>query len=181
MKMKSFIVIPLLCLSALVLSAGETGSALSPKEAQDLVDAINKARKEVGSPPVKWNVEIAKHAQVWADELARTGDVKHRPEDGEFARKFGENISLGSGSKSTIPAAVKMWLDEIKLYKPGTPMPGDSNAFHYAQMVWSASTEIGAGRVLLKTGKYRGCWLTVVNFNPPGNVAGELPYEVKKK
>ncbi len=178
--MKIFVAVLALFLTVALL-ADDTGSACTRKEAQDMVEAINKARKAVGSPPVKWSAEIAKYAQAWADQIAKTGDVQHRPMDGEWAEKYGENIALGSGSKGTILAGVKMWLDEGQLYKPGTPMPANSDAFHYTQMVWAASTEIGAGRALIKAGKYKGCWLTVCNFNPPGNTSGELPYEVKKK
>src|SRR3954454_15897103 len=75
----------------------KTGSALSAKEAADLVELHNKVRKEVGIGPVKWSSELARFAQEWADEVARTGKLAHRPRQGERKQRYGENIAWGSG------------------------------------------------------------------------------------
>jgi hypothetical protein len=58
----------------------DTGSAVTAKEMQDLVDYHNKLRKDVGVNPVKWSPALAKVAQAWADEVARTGIVGHSPQ-----------------------------------------------------------------------------------------------------
>src|SRR5262245_13495123 len=71
---------------------GGTGSALTAKEAEDLVTLHNKARKEVGVDPVKWSPTLAKHAQGYADKLARTGKWEHNPDD-----TYGENLGRGTG------------------------------------------------------------------------------------
>ena len=47
----------------------ETGSALSAKEAADLVGFHNKVRKDAGTEPVKWSPALARFAQQWADEV----------------------------------------------------------------------------------------------------------------
>jgi hypothetical protein len=52
----------------------EARSALSAKEAVELVAYHNKARRDVGVAPVRWSPVLATIAQQWADELARTDD-----------------------------------------------------------------------------------------------------------
>src|SRR5947208_418304 len=70
----------------------ETGSALSKAEAQALVDFHNDKRREVKVPGVEWSNEVAAFAQKWADHLAETGIIEHRPREGEWKQKYGENI-----------------------------------------------------------------------------------------
>lgn len=157
----------------------ETGSALTVDEVQELVDYHNTVRKAVGVAPVKWKPEIAKFAQAWADEIARTGDVKHRTHaEGPWKQKYGENMGWGSSPHTPLDAA-KNWQSEISFYTPGTPVPQDFGNFkagHYTQMVWKATTEIGAGKAVIQAGQYKGWIIHVCNYNPPGNFLGQKPY-----
>jgi uncharacterized protein YkwD len=147
-----------------------TGSAVTAKEAEDLVKLHNKARKEVGVPPVKWSPTLAKHAQEWADELARTGKWEHRKDD-----KYGENLERGLGY--TVLELAEGWYDEKAKYTPGTPYPGVGHGVgHYTQMVWKDTTEIGVGKAVYTTGEKKGRLIIVANYNPPGNFKGEKPY-----
>jgi pathogenesis-related protein 1 len=50
----------------------DTGSAVTAQEAEDMVKLHNKARAEVGVAALKWSPTLAKYAQEWADELARS-------------------------------------------------------------------------------------------------------------
>jgi hypothetical protein len=147
-----------------------TGSAVTAQEMEDVLALHNKARKEVGVEPLKWSPELAKHAQEYADEMARTGKDKHRADD-----KYGENLAIGKGY--TFLELVQGWYDEKAMYKPGTPYPGIGHGVgHYTQMVWRESTEIGVGKAVYTTGEYKGQLIIVANYNPPGNWKGEKPY-----
>jgi pathogenesis-related protein 1 len=148
-----------------------TGSAVTAKEAEDLVTLHNKARAEVGVAPLKWSPTLAKYAQEWADELARTGKWEHRQ-----GNKYGENLARGLGY--TFLELVQPWYSEEKpLYTPGTPYPGKGfGVGHYTQMVWRETTEVGAGKAVYTTGDKKGQLIIVANYNPPGNFKGERPY-----
>jgi pathogenesis-related protein 1 len=149
-----------------------TGSAVTAEEAAELVKLHNDARKEVGVPPVKWSPTLAKHAQAYADELARTGKWEHNPDD-----KYGENLASGSGGGYNVLSAVQGWYDEKARYTPGTPYPGVGYGVgHYTQMVWKKTTEIGVGKAVYTTGEYKGALIIVANYDPPGNFRGEKPY-----
>lgn len=168
------------CLLISFSCCAETGSTLTQKEADAVVEFFNKARKAVNVPPVKWSVDIAKYAQAWADQCAKTGEVAHRPPSGDWAEKYGENIACGNGPKGSLTVALDGWYAEIKLYQPGEVIPQDMSTFgagHYTQMVWKDTTQIGAGRAAIKTGKYKGWTITVCNCDPAGNIIGEKPYE----
>lgn len=157
----------------------DSGSALSVKEAENLLQYHNKARRDVGVEPVKWSRTLAVFAQRWADEVARTGDLSHRPRKGEWKQEFGENMSWGVGGDFGVLTGAERWYDEIKLYEPGTPIPEDFGAFragHYTQMVWKDTTDIGAGKATIQLGEKKGWVVIVCNYNPPGNFAGEKPY-----
>src|SRR5215471_11261771 len=75
-----------------------TGSSLSAQEADDFVKFHNQVRAEVGSPAVKWSPTLARYAQAWANHIAETGEIGHRPNTGEWAQKYGENWAIGVGS-----------------------------------------------------------------------------------
>lgn len=157
----------------------ETGSKLSVQEVEDLVQHHNLVRKEVGVVAVKWSKDLAIYAQEWADELAETGKFEHRPNEGEWAQKYGENLAAGKGDAYNVLVASKSWYAEKEFYASGTPIPTDFSKFqsgHYTQMTWNTSTELGAGKAIVKTGSMKGWLIIVCNYNPPGNYTGEKPY-----
>ncbi len=102
-----------------------TGSALSVKEADDFVKYHNRVRTEVGSPPVKWSSTLARFAQQWANHIAETGEITHRPSDGEWAQKYGENWAIGTGDFDALSAAA-FWEDEKTVLhsRDGDSRPG---------------------------------------------------------
>jgi pathogenesis-related protein 1 len=147
----------------------DTGSAVTAQEAEELVKLHNKIRAEVGVGPVKWSPTLAKFAQAWADELARTGEFDHNPD-----YKYGENLWSGSGGGLNVLSCVPRWYREKEKYTPGTP--GGDEAGHYTQMVWKKTTEIGVGKAVYTTGRRKGALVVVANYNPKGNTNREKPY-----
>ncbi len=159
--------------------ANAAAQAVTARDADELVRYHDKVRDEVGVGPVKWSPALAGFAQEWADEVARTGTIGHRPGGGEFAQKYGENIAWGSGGGFDVRTGARSWYEEKKSYTPGTPIPRDFRDFkagHYTQMVWENSTEIGAGMAVIQTGAKKGYLLVVCNYDPRGNIIGEKPY-----
>ncbi len=151
-----------------------TGSKVSQKDAQEALDHHNKVRKDVGTPPLEWSVELAKYAQAWADNLVkRNCAFEHRPDKGEWSGNYGENIFWGSATSYNALDASESWYSEIKDYKHG-PL-NDKNwsvAGHYTQMVWRSTTHVGIGQGTCKNGEV----LIVANYNPPGNYMGQKAY-----
>ncbi|MCZ7625331.1 MAG: CAP family protein [Candidatus Methylomirabilis sp.] len=167
-------------LPAIASSAAQTdtGSTLTTKEANKLVQYHNKVRVEVGVGPVKWSPIVATFAQQWANEVARTGEVRHRPREGKWKQKYGENIAWGFGGAHDVLSGAERWYAAIKFYTPGTPIPdsfGNFKAGHYTQMVWKDTTEIGAGKAIIQTGERKGWLVIVCNYNPPGNLIDKKP------
>lgn len=162
-----------------VLAQSPAAGTLTNDEAATLLNLHNEARREVGVEPLVWSPELAAYAQAWADELARTGEFKHRPREGEWTQQYGENIAIGFGNRSGIANGVQMWTDEKKDYEPGTPIPADFSKFtpgHYTQIVWRGTTHVGAGKAIIQTGDRAGWTVIVANYAPPGNRIGETPY-----
>ena len=107
------------------------------------------------------------------------GRFGHRPGEGEFAQKYGENIAWGTGGGYDVLTAARFWYEEKKSYTPGTPIPRDFRDFkagHYTQMVWKDTTEIGAGKAVIQAGDRKGSLFVVCNYNPRGNIVGEKPF-----
>jgi pathogenesis-related protein 1 len=155
--------------------ADGTGSAMTDADAKTFVEYHNTARKEVGVGPVTWSKDLAAYAQKWADRLAARGDFEHRPADGEWAQKYGENLAIDASALKGAEA----WYGEKKDYEKGTAIPEDFSQFkagHYTQMVWKGTTKIGAGVAVVKEGRFKGLVVVVCNYDPPGNVVGEKPY-----
>jgi len=155
--------------------ADGTGSAMTDADAKAFVEFHNTARKEVGVGSVTWSKDLAAYAQKWADRLAASGELEHRPAEGEWAQKYGENLAVNASALKGAEA----WYGEKKDYEKGTAIPEDFSQFkagHYTQMVWKGTTKIGAGVAVVKEGRFKGLVVVVCNYDPPGNVVGEKPY-----
>lgn len=151
----------------------ETGSRILQMDAQEALDFHNKVRADVGSPSLQWSKELSRFAQSWADHLAADCQMKHRPNKGTWAQKYGENIFWGEGEEYTALQASESWYSEIKDYKYG-PVTGNNwyKTGHYTQMVWKNTSHVGIGVARCKNGAF----LIVANYNPAGNYMGEKPY-----
>lgn len=151
-----------------------TGSKVTMKEAQIALNFHNKVRADVRVIPLAWSPDLAKIAQEWADHLASQGcDMKHRPKDGEWAQKYGENIFWGKGADYSALDASKSWYSEIEHYTYGVLNSSNwSKTGHYTQMVWKKTKQVGIAVAKCADGAI----IIVANYNPPGNYMGESPY-----
>jgi pathogenesis-related protein 1 len=153
-------------------AAMTTGSRLTPEEIQNLITLHTNIRAEVKAEPLTWSKELATYAQKWADHLAATKcDLAHRPLSGEWKQIYGENLFTGSAKFFTVADAVKLWESEKKNYKGQAISSGTANSGHYTQLVWKSAKQVGCGKAVCK-----GNLIVVCNYDPPGNIAGQLPY-----
>lgn len=153
-----------------------TGSNISPADAQAVLDHHNKARADVGIPPLTWNPEVAEYAQVWADNLAKNNNcnLAHRQNEEQNPKGYGENLFGGSSAEMFKPIDASMaWYSEIKNYTYSKMGEGNwDKTAHYTQMIWKNTTEMGMGVASCPGGGV----IVVANYNPPGNFSGEYPY-----
>ncbi len=153
-------------------AATTAGSKLTPEEIQNLIALHTKIRAEVKAEPLTWSNELAAFAQKWADHLAATKcDLAHRPSSGEWKQIYGENLFVGSAKFFTVADAVKLWESEKKNYKGQAIGNGSANSEHYTQLVWKNTKQVGCGKAVCKDNL-----IVVCNYDPPGNIAGQLPY-----
>jgi len=151
-----------------------TGSKVTREEAQIALDFHNKVRTDVGVTTLTWSTDLAKFAQEWADHLASQGcDMQHRPRNGEWTQKYGENIFWGKGRDYSALDASKGWYSEIEHYTYGVLNSSNwSKTGHYTQMVWKSTTQVGIAVAKCSDGAI----IIVANYNPGGNYMGESPY-----
>ena len=144
------------------------GSAISLAHAREIYGYHNKVRREVGVEPLKWSRSLARFAQQWADELARTScRMKHRSD-----HQFGENLFIGTAGRFRALHAAKAWEAEKPLYEGGVLTRKNwKPAGHYTQMVWRDTRRFGCGEA-----ECNGMLMVVCNYDPPGNYIGQRPY-----
>jgi len=174
---------PMIATPSTVTSIGdETGSILTPAQANTLLDAHNRVRTTEGVPIAGWDATIAGFAQQWASQLAQNGcRMAHRPREGAWKQRYGENLFMqqttGSLAGFNYQKVVQSWADEKQHYTPG-PLRDFSSypdqVGHYTQIIWATSTRLGCGISTCQTGGWNTL-LVVCNYNPPGNYIGQNP------
>jgi uncharacterized protein YkwD len=148
-------------------TAAATGVAARKREVNGFLSIINKARADVGVPPLVWDESVAAHARHWA--RVRVADCRLVHSDS----RYGENLAKGSSPDFSMPDAARLWVDQQPDYDHASnSCVNDRQCLHYTQVVWRTSTRIGAAKA-----KCRNGWTYVVaNFDPPGNWVGQRPY-----
>lgn len=169
-------------------TAGETAGAgdggLSAAQMQGLLERHNHWRGATGVPELAWSPELAAFARAWAEELARQGcSMRHRPRDGAFAQRYGENLYHASPvfwsdgrtevQQVTPEQVVDTWDREKADYDHAANAcaPGKVCG-HYTQLVWAESARLGCAMTVCAD----LAQLWVCNYDPAGNVAGRRPY-----
>lgn len=151
----------------------QTGSQISQQEAQAALDFHNKTRQDVNVAPLTWSAELSAFAQAWADHLAQNGcTMRHRPTSGTWAQQYGENIYWAQGHYLLAVDASRSWYSEIHDYEHGPFSANRNKTGHYTQMVWQQSKTLGIGKATCKNGAV----IVVANYDPRGNMIGELAY-----
>ncbi|XP_025411814.1 protein PRY1-like isoform X2 [Sipha flava] len=117
--------------------------------------------------------------QDWADKMVKQNKASHR-----FNNEYGENIytilSILSTNKVTELGvkAVDSWYSEIEFFDfqgTNTEMDASTKAFHFTQLIWKGSRELGVG--VSKCSKSGQIYL-VCNYNPRGNFRSQFKENV---
>ena len=122
-------------------------------------------------PLLRWNQQVADVAAGWAKQCR----MEHNPQKG----MLGENLFVTSQTTaSDIPnKAVTSWAAEAKKYDYQTNSCAPGYCFHYTQIVWRKTTDLGCAVATCPTiSNWSGGTLVVCNYSPPGNWVGERPY-----
>lgn len=78
---------------------------------EECLSVHNEYRIRHGAAPLQWSAELAWEAQQWAENLARTGELRHNDDD-----TVGENLAGMVGGELSGREAVDMWYEEIGSY-----------------------------------------------------------------
>jgi len=134
--------------------------------------AHHQWRSAVGVPDLAWNATLARNAQIWADTIARNGRSSHS----QNRVNTGENIAYGTASTNTVTDLIGLWGAEGDYFVPGKPYPqctsgSESDVWHYTQLVWRKTTQLGCGM-----GSSNGKNYLVCQYYPQGNMIGQSVY-----
>ncbi|PWA66748.1 Allergen V5/Tpx-1-related protein [Artemisia annua] len=167
----------IILLFVLNLLISNSTNALIPKKSisksqlrviNQFLAAQNKARATLRMPPLVWDANLARYADMYARQRRQDCLLKHSN------GPFGENIFWGSGDRWTPAQAAAAWVGEQRWYSyRSNACGGGRECGHYTQIVWKKTKRIGCARVTCFGG--RGVFMTC-NYYPPGNYIGEKPY-----
>jgi hypothetical protein len=137
--------------------------------AQEILNAHNQYRKEVGVPPLSWSDTLARQAQEWANHLSSNRKFEHSGVSGQ-----GENLWMGTSRRFSFTQMVGRWGNEKQHFVrgrfPNVSKTGNwADVGHYTQMVWRNTTQVGCAGVDGGDGNYR----LVCRYVSPGNVKGQ--------
>jgi Cysteine-rich secretory protein family/LysM domain len=136
---------------------------------QEILNAHNSYRSQVGVPALTWSDALASQAQDWANQLSANGAFQHSGTPGQ-----GENLWMGTSHRFSFTQMVESWGNEKQHFVPGT-FPNVSNTGnwadvgHYTQMVWRNTTQVGCAVVDGGDGNAR----LVCRYVSQGNVIGQ--------
>jgi hypothetical protein len=164
MKNKSMVIFTALSVGVLASAGAVLPAVAQNSMAQEILNAHNRYRAEVGVPPLAWSPTLASHAQQWANQ----GRFQHSSGTGE-----GENLWMGTSRRFSPTQMVGSWGDEKRSFVRGT-FPNVSstgnwaNVGHYTQVIWRNTTQVGCGGV-----DVGGNYIFVCRYSSPGNVMGQ--------
>lgn len=150
-----------------------TARVCTAEESKKVLTLHNSYRSSLSIPPLKYSEDLAQFALEWCRELGRkNGAFEHRPYNGKFAQKYGENIYKGTLSLTPFEDAVNLWSTEKSKFRNDILNRSNwSKAGHYSQMIWRNSVSVGCAVV-----EINGMSIVVCNYDPAGNMMGERTY-----
>ncbi|XP_020026100.2 peptidase inhibitor 16 isoform X1 [Castor canadensis] len=172
--------LPVLLPLLLLLLVATTGPARALKEDEKLamVELHNLYRSQVSPPAsnmlrMRWDEELAAFAKAYAQKCV----WGHNKERG----RRGENLFAITDEGMDVPLAMQEWYHEHQHYNlsAATCDPGQMCG-HYTQVVWSKTERIGCGSHFcekLQGVEETNIQLLVCNYEPPGNVKRQRPYQ----
>ncbi|CAH1407371.1 unnamed protein product [Nezara viridula] len=120
---------------------------------------------------LKWNRELAKVAQEYANKCTRRNNLGLPVYIGENIAWFGSSENYMADMKELIGG----WYEEINDFKQN-----GSGVQHVTQMIWADTKYIGCGVIFYDDGKNsrkRYQTLLVCNYQPVGDINEQLPYK----
>ncbi|XP_028402611.1 Golgi-associated plant pathogenesis-related protein 1-like [Dendronephthya gigantea] len=126
------------------------GLACNPQCQLACLKMHNYYRSLHNSPPLHCDSELAKSAQRWTDQQAKTRTMHHS----QWTDKYTENISWKGGDwpgmnqvETAVKGAVRSWYSEIKNdYNYQTGKSNDRKTVgHFQAVVWKNTQKIGCG------------------------------------
>lgn len=177
MKIKHFLPIALFSLGTAFAGVASADDNSPPTRfAAELLNAHNTERARFGAPNLRWNPQLAREAQGWADMLAGEGRMRHA----SAAERHGAGENLWMGSAGAYPASVMVgaFVAEKQYFTPGTfPQISRTGNWrdvgHYTQVVWHGTQELGCAVARNQRDDFLVC-----RYWPAGNTYGE---EIREK
>ncbi len=152
---------------------------LTDTEIDDILRIHNETRQAVGTAPLKWNCDLAKFSQNWANADTFEHSSNEQREQIIKGGSAGENLAIDSDTTAAMPALHKGWINEKEGWDNKANSCSKEPCGHYTQMVWAKTQQIGCGvfRNSKKLGEQfpTGSYFVCTYF-PSGNVVGEKAY-----
>ena len=136
-----------------------------------MIDEHQRARRDFGVAPLRWDAALAADAGRWANEMARTGRYAHSPRDMRSSRQ-GENIWRGTRGAFSYAVMAGTFTAERRYFRAGV-FPNNSttgnwrDVGHYTAIVWPTTTHFGCAIASNRDFDYLVC-----RYSPPGNRDG---------
>jgi pathogenesis-related protein 1 len=148
-------------------TSGEPAEMAGMTADHNLVRASVSPAPAVPLPPLAWSATLADVARGWAEHLASNGcEMRHS------SNAYGENLFWTSRSGATAADAVDSWESEQSCFVNASFDACTCTCGHYSQMVWRDTRYVGCGRGSCPDGSE----IWACNYDPPGNMLGEVPY-----
>ncbi|TFB04767.1 hypothetical protein CCMA1212_002592 [Trichoderma ghanense] len=158
------------CITLCLAQADDRSLALS---------MINQARAAQGVQPLTWNDNLASYAQYWANIMAAGqqpfshAQGSYRPQQGETLFEY-QSSQCDAAYDTPLQKAAQTWLAQASLYNGAPIADGHEPWLHWAQCMWSTTTQVGCARAYSISEAYKV--YDVCRFFPEGNIVGQRPF-----